>query len=84
MLEEVVEKGVIFLSTDEALKQHPELFKKYLILLYLLVTIDFQRLMELFGVGVSFICAKGVKLDKPLQSYFRINMVKWVNLREHS
>ena len=29
MLEEVEEKGVIFLDTDTALREHPELFKKY-------------------------------------------------------
>ncbi|HKL84366.1 MAG TPA: Fe-S cluster assembly protein SufB [Bacilli bacterium] len=77
MLDEVVEKGVIFLSTDEALKQHPELFKKYF---NTVVAYDDNRFTALNGAvwsGGSFIYVPpGVKLEKPLQSYFRINYVK--------
>jgi Fe-S cluster assembly protein SufB len=29
MLQEVVDKGVLFTDTDSALREHPELFKKY-------------------------------------------------------
>jgi Fe-S cluster assembly protein SufB len=77
MLDEVVQKGVIFLSTDEALKQHPELFKKYF---NTVVPFDDNRFTALNGAvwsGGSFIYVPpGVKLEKPLQSYFRINYVK--------
>ncbi len=77
MLDEVIEKGVIFLSTDEALKQHPDLFKKYF---NTVVPYDDNRFTALNGAvwsGGSFIYVPpGVKLEKPLQSYFRINYVK--------
>ena len=68
--------GVIFLSTDEALKEYPELFKKYF---NNLVKFDENKFTALNGCmwsGGSFIyIPKGVKLDRPLQSYFRINEV---------
>ena len=77
MLEEVEEKGVIFLSTDMALKTCPELFKKYF---NKVVPYDDNRYSALNSAvwsGGSFIYVpKGVKLEKPLQSYFRINNAK--------
>lgn len=74
MLEEVEEKGVIFLDTDSALKQHPELFKKYFGTLVSYSDNKFAALNSSVWSGGSFIYVpKGVKLDKPLQSYFRIN-----------
>ncbi len=74
MLEEVEEKGVIFLDTDSALKQHPELFKKYFGTLVPYSDNKFSALNSCVWSGGSFIYVpKGVKLDKPLQSYFRIN-----------
>lgn len=74
MLEEVEEKGVIFLDTDSALKQHPELFKKYFGTLVPYTDNKFAALNTAVWSGGSFIYVpKGVKLEKPLQSYFRIN-----------
>ncbi len=74
MLAEVEEKGVIFLDTDTALKQHPELFKKYFSKLVPPNDNKFAALNSCVWSGGSFIYVpKGVKLDKPLQSYFRIN-----------
>ena len=74
--DELKEKGVIFLSSDDALKQHPDLFKKYF---NNLVKYDENKFTALNGCmwsGGSFIyIPKGVKLDRPLQSYFRINEV---------
>ena len=68
-----VEDGVIFTSTDEALKKYPELFKEYF---NSLVKYDENKYTALNGAvwsGGSFIyIPKGVKVDKPLQSYFRI------------
>lgn len=68
--------GVIFLSTDEALKEYPEMFKEYF---NSLVKYDENKYTALNGClwsGGSFIyIPKGVKLDRPLQSYFRINSV---------
>lgn len=71
--DEVNEKGVIFLSTDEALKQYPDLFKKYF---NNLVKYDENKYTALNGAlwsGGSFIYIPPyTKLDRPLQSYFRI------------
>lgn len=68
--------GVIFLSSDEALKKYPELFKKYF---NNLVKYDENKYTALNGAlwsGGTFIyIPKGVKLDRPLQSYFRINSI---------
>ena len=74
MLEEVESKGVIFLDTDTALKKHPELFKKYFGTLVPASDNKFAALNSCVWSGGSFIYVpKGVTLEKPLQSYFRIN-----------
>ena len=74
MLQEVIDKGVIFLDTDSALRQYPELFKKYFNSVVPYTDNKFAALNGAVWSGGSFIyIPKGVKLDKPLQSYFRIN-----------
>ncbi len=74
MLAEVEEKGVIFLDTDTALKKHPDLFKKYFGKIIPYTDNKFAALNSCVWSGGSFIYVpKGVKLEKPLQSYFRIN-----------
>lgn len=74
MMEEVKEKGVIFLDTDSALKQYPELFKEYFNTVVKYNDNKFAALNSAVWSGGSFIYVpKGVKLEKPLQSYFRIN-----------
>ena len=74
MLQEVEEKGVIFLDTDSALKQHPELFKEYFNTVVPYADNKYSALNGAVWSGGSFIyIPKGVKLEKPLQSYFRIN-----------
>lgn len=74
MLEEVESKGVIFLDTDTALKKYPDLFKKYFGKLVPYSDNKFAALNGCVWSGGSFIYVpKGVHLDKPLQSYFRIN-----------
>lgn len=71
--DEIQEKGVIFLSTDEALKEYPDLFKEYF---NNLVKYDENKYTALNGAlwsGGSFIYIPPyTKLDRPLQSYFRI------------
>lgn len=66
--------GVIFLSTDDALKYYPDLFYKYF---NHLVKYDENKFTALNGAlwsGGSFIyIPPKVKLDRPLQSYFRID-----------
>ena len=77
MLKEISDKGVIFLSTDAGLKLYPELFKKYFASVVPIVDNKFSALNSAVWSGGSFIYVpKGVRLDKPLQSYFRINNEK--------
>ena len=74
MLDEVQEKGVIFLDTDSALKYAPDLFRKYFSKLVPPTDNKFAALNSAVWSGGSFIYVPpGVKLEKPLQSYFRIN-----------
>ena len=74
MLEELIEKNVIFCDTDTALREYPDLFKKYF---NTLVKYDENKYTALNGAvwsGGSFIYIPPyTKLDRPLQSYFRIN-----------
>ncbi|MCF0113604.1 MAG: Fe-S cluster assembly protein SufB, partial [Bacilli bacterium] len=77
MLEEVKEKGVIFLSTDMGLRLFPEIFKKYFGTVIPIADSKFSALNGACWSGGTFIYVpKGVHLDKPLQSYFRINNEK--------
>ena len=41
--EDLAKQGVIFLDTDTALKEHPELFRKYFAKLYLLKITNLQH-----------------------------------------
>ncbi len=77
MLQEVEDTGVIFLSTDMAVKLHPELVKKYINTVVPYTDNKFSALNSAVWSGGSFIYVpKGVQLEKPLQSYFRINSEK--------
>src|SRR5574344_1286301 len=77
MLKEVEDKGVIFLSTDQALKMYPDIVKKYFNTVVPFKDNKFAALNGAVWSGGSFIYVpKGVVLDKPLQSYFRINNEK--------
>ena len=77
MLKEVEDKGVIFLSTDQALKVCPDIMRKYFNTVVPYRDNKFAALNGAVWSGGSFIYVpKGVVLDKPLQSYFRINNEK--------
>ena len=77
MLKEVEEKGVIFLSTDMALQMYPDLVRKFFGTVINAADNKFSALNSAVWSGGSFIYVpKGVHLDKPLQSYFRINNEK--------
>ena len=66
--------GVIFLDTDSALKQYPELFRTYFTKSVSYLDNKYAALNTAVWSGGSFIYVpKGVKIEKPLQSYFRIN-----------
>ena len=74
MKEEYDKLGIIFTDTDSALKEHPELFKKYFSKLVPPTDNKFAVLNSAFWSGGTFIYVpKGVKVDIPLQTYFRIN-----------
>ena len=70
----LADQGVIFLSTDEALKQHPDLVKEYFGTIIPSADNKFAALNTAVWSGGSFIYVpKGVKIEFPLQAYFRIN-----------
>ena len=74
MLKEVEEKGVIFLDIDSGLIEYPEIFKKYFDTVIPYNDNKFSALNGAVWSGGSFIYVPpGIKLEKPLQSYFRIN-----------
>ncbi|MFC4947604.1 Fe-S cluster assembly protein SufB [Pseudonocardia sp. GCM10023141] len=72
--EDLEEQGVIFLDTDTALREQPELFKEYFGSVIPSGDNKFSALNSAVWSGGSFIYVpKGVKVDIPLQAYFRIN-----------
>ncbi|MDX3663446.1 Fe-S cluster assembly protein SufB [Lentzea sp. HUAS TT2] len=72
--EDLEEKGVLFLDTDTALKEQPELFKEYFGSVIPAGDNKFSALNAATWSGGSFIYVpKGVHVDIPLQAYFRIN-----------
>ncbi|HHU44820.1 MAG TPA: Fe-S cluster assembly protein SufB, partial [Actinomycetales bacterium] len=72
--EDLEEQGVIFLDTDTALKEHPEIFHEYFGSVIPAGDNKFSALNTAVWSGGSFIYVpKGVHVDIPLQAYFRIN-----------
>ncbi len=66
--------GVLFLSTDHALRDHEELFRQYFGTVIPPTDNKFAALNSAVWSGGSFIYVpKGVRVDVPLQAYFRIN-----------
>ena len=69
----IKDEGIIFTSTDDALQKYPELFKEYFNTLVNYAENKYTALNGAVWSGGSFIyIPKGVKVDRPLQSYFRI------------
>lgn len=74
MLEELQKKKVIFTSIEMAMKEYPELVKKYFGKIVNNGENKFAALNGAVFSGGSFIYVpKNTKLERPLQSYFRIN-----------
>lgn len=72
--EEFEKIGVLFLDTDTALKEHPEIFREYFGTVIPSLDNKFAALNSAVWSGGSFIYVPpGVKVDYPLQAYFRIN-----------
>jgi Fe-S cluster assembly protein SufB len=72
--EELERQGVIFLDTDTALKEYPEMFQEYYGSVIPSGDNKFSALNSAVWSGGSFIYVpKGVHVEIPLQAYFRIN-----------
>jgi Fe-S cluster assembly protein SufB len=72
--EDLEKQGVLFLDTDTALKTHEDIFKEYFGTVIPVGDNKFAALNTAVWSGGSFIYVpKGVKVDIPLQAYFRIN-----------
>ncbi|WP_419943328.1 Fe-S cluster assembly protein SufB [Candidatus Palauibacter sp.] len=71
------EQGVIFESIEDGLAKHPELFKQYFSTIVPTRDNKFAALNSAVWSGGSFVyIPKGVKVDIPLQAYFRVNAEK--------
>lgn len=74
MIEELEKKNVIFTSIEDAIKRYPDLVKKYFGKIVSYTENKFAALNSAVFSGGSFIYVpKNTVLNRPLQSYFRIN-----------
>jgi len=72
--EELKKQGVIFLSIEEGLRQHPDLFREYFSTVIPVQDNKFAALNSAVWSGGSFVyIPQGVRVDLPLQAYFRLN-----------
>ena len=72
--EDLKKQGVIYTSFDEGIRKYPELVKKYFTKAVPIYDHKYIALHYALFSGGSFVyIPKNVKLDKPLQSYFRLN-----------
>ncbi len=72
--EHLEKQGVIFLSIEDGLRQHPDLFREYFGTVIPIEDNKFAALNGAVWSGGSFIyIPKGLKVDLPLQAYFRLN-----------
>jgi Fe-S cluster assembly protein SufB len=68
------EQGVIFLSSDDGLRQHPDLFREHFGKVIPATDNKFAACNSAVWSGGSFVYVpKGVKVEMPLQAYFRLN-----------
>ena len=72
--EDLGRQGVIFTDTDSAVREHPDLVREYFATIIPPTDNKFAALNSAVWSGGSFIYVpKGVKIEFPLQAYFRIN-----------
>jgi len=72
--ENLEKQGVIFLSSDDGLKQHPDLFREYFGTVIPIQDNKFAAINSAVWSGGSLVYVpKGVKVEMPLQAYFRLN-----------
>jgi Fe-S cluster assembly protein SufB len=75
ILEHLEEQGVIFLSIEEGLRQHPDLFREYFGTVIPYTDNKLAALNSAVWSGGSFVyIPPGVKVELPLQAYFRLNV----------
>jgi Fe-S cluster assembly protein SufB len=68
------EQGVIFVSIEEGLRQYPDLFRQYFGTVIPIADNKFAALNSAVWSGGSFVYVPaGIKVDLPLQAYFRLN-----------
>ena len=72
--EEWTEQGIIFESIEDGLKLYPELFREHFATIVPPQDNKYAALNSAVWSGGSFVyIPKGVKVDIPLQAYFRVN-----------
>jgi len=72
--EDLQKLGVVFMGTDQGMKEYPEIFKKYFGTVIPAEDNKFAALNSAVWSGGSFVYVpKGVEVPLPLQAYFRIN-----------
>ncbi len=72
--EHLEKQGVIFISIENGLKEYPELFREYFGKVIPIEDNKFAALNSAVWSGGSFVYVPpGVKVDLPMQAYFRIN-----------
>jgi Fe-S cluster assembly protein SufB len=72
--EELSKLGVVFMGTDQGLREYPEIFRKYFATVVPPEDNKFAALNSAVWSGGSFVYVpKGVEVPLPLQAYFRIN-----------
>lgn len=70
----LADKGVIFKSIEHGLRDHPDLFREYFGKIIPIEDNKFAALNSAVWSGGSFVYVpKGVKIEMPLQAYFRVN-----------
>jgi len=73
--EELEKQGVIFMSIEDGLRKHPDLFREYFSTVIPIEDNKFAALNSAVWSGGSFVyIPKGVKVKLPLQAYFRLNV----------
>jgi Fe-S cluster assembly protein SufB len=72
--EELTKLGVVFMGTDQGLKEYPDIFRKYFGTVVPPEDNKFSALNSAVWSGGSFVYVPpGVEVPLPLQAYFRIN-----------
>lgn len=72
--EHLASQGVIFVSIENGLREYPELFREYFGKVIPIEDNKFAALNGAVWSGGSFVYVPaGVKIDLPMQAYFRIN-----------